>query len=153
MRFARCTFLLVLALGVAADQQQHRSTYLSTSAIERRVWIQYKEGQHDSCLHSLLSFSTLSSSPPVQLHYDFEDMRSFVITATDQEIEIMQANPMIEAIAEDAPRFAMYLPESVQRRYLQGTQEIPYGIRMVQADQAWQVGVSTAELLQPRQSL
>jgi serine protease len=121
---------------------------------ERRVWVQYKDGEHDACMRSMDAFTfTRSRSsaggellPPVKMHYDFAESNTFVVTATDEEIEILQADPAIENVEPDVERYLMRAiveEEQVEERHLQQQGEtIPYGIRMVQADQAWEQGVT-----------
>jgi subtilisin family serine protease len=119
--------------------------------VERRVWVQYKDGAHDACMHSMEAFTSTTSSsggellPPVTMHYDFAESNSFVVTATDEEIEMLQADPAIESIELDVEKYLMHAIEEdhVEERELQQQADtIPYGIRMVQADQAWEQGVT-----------
>jgi hypothetical protein len=128
------------------QQQQRR-----TEHVEHRVWVQYKDGAHDACMHSMEAFTSTTSSsggellPPVTMHYDFAESNSFVVTATDEEIEMLQADPAIESIELDVEKYLMHAieEEHVEERELQQQADtIPYGIRMVQADQAWEQGVT-----------
>jgi serine protease len=120
--------------------------------VERRVWVQYKDGAHDACMHSMEAFTSTKSRsgagellPPVKMHYDFAESNTFVVTANDEEIEMLQADPAIENVELDVERYLMRAieEEQVEERELQQQGEtVPFGIRMVQADQAWEQGVT-----------
>jgi hypothetical protein len=110
---------------------------------ERRVWVKYKDGQRSGCLESLSSFSA-RSMPAVKVHHEFDFVDSFIITATVEEINELAQDPAVEEILEDPKRYPMHIPESMKPRELQGGEEIPYGIRMVQATEAHASGFTGA---------
>jgi len=79
---------------------------------------------------------------PVHLHYDWEEDNAFVLTTSDQEIEVLKSNPNVVHVEEDPIRYPMHLRggESVRpahRKLFHDGDEIPYGVRMVQAPEVW----------------
>jgi len=121
---------------------------------EQRVWVTYRNGEHNRLLGVLDSFkqqrynlkgSRSRNTPSLRLHFDFERINSMVITATQQEIDLLQANPAVLTIEQDQKRFLQYMPETVRHlQFLPTGQRTPYGISMVQADQAWNAGITGA---------
>lgn len=107
--------------------------------VERRVWVKYKDGQRSGCLSSLSSF-TARNMPAVKVHHQFDFVDSFIITATVEEINELAQDPAVEEILEDPKRYPMHIPESMKPRELQGIEEVPYGIQMVQATDAHATG-------------
>ena len=121
-----------LALSAGADAE--------SSSPERRVWIKYKDGSRSACLDTLTSF-TARSLPPVKMHREFPRVGAFVVTATVDEINMLSMDESVEEVVEDVKRYTQYIPESVRFRTLQSDEEeIPYGIKMVQATEAHQRG-------------
>jgi subtilisin len=83
--------------------------------------------------------------PPVTMHYDFGESNTVVVSATDEEIKMLKADPVVEQVVPDVERYLQHLPDSVKEehpRQLQQGENIPYGISMVQADQARDQGVT-----------
>jgi subtilisin family serine protease len=152
----RKTFLL-LALclcQVSSKEQQHLLRSRHASQADRpekkhRVWIRYKGGQRDSTLKSLAAFSDGQEDdptyllPPVDIHYEFDRMNAVVVTATEEEIKLLTRiyPELIEEVVEDVKRYSMVVPNKKKQRSLQfGSQIVPYGISLVQADQVWAAG-------------
>eukprot|EP00543_Licmophora_paradoxa_P005426 CAMPEP_0202456616 /NCGR_PEP_ID=MMETSP1360-20130828/13828_1 /ASSEMBLY_ACC=CAM_ASM_000848 /TAXON_ID=515479 /ORGANISM="Licmophora paradoxa, Strain CCMP2313" /LENGTH=566 /DNA_ID=CAMNT_0049076473 /DNA_START=170 /DNA_END=1870 /DNA_ORIENTATION=- len=157
------TSIFVLSLVTAAhgsshqleeDQQQQqqntnlrRKTYAlenTTTAIEssqpstRRVFIKYRHGQRRSFQTDL---AKRSSSLYTKMHYDFDQMDTFVMTMTEDDIKSMKQNKFIESIHEDVKRYPQYIEDSIKpRQLLENSQTIPYGINMVQAPEVWKLG-------------
>ena len=105
---------------------------------ERRVWVKYKAGHREACLHSMANFES-RSMPAVRVHHEFPRVGTFVVSATVEEINELSQDPMVDEIVEDVKRYPMHIPESMQARELQG-EEVPYGVSMVQATDAHAIG-------------
>jgi serine protease len=133
-----------------SDQKQRRqANMVPVEDSPRRFWVQYKDGHHDACVQSMEAFTSTKSRsggdlPPVAMHYDFGESNTMVVSATDEEIEMLKADPAVEQVEPDVERYLQHLPDSVKEypRQLQQGENIPYGISMVQADQAWDQGVT-----------
>lgn len=146
--FVISCLLAQLAVATNDDAQNLRKTYIlpdepsdEPQIEERRVWIKYKDGARTAALDSISSFSS-RSMPPVKFHYDFgEQVGAMVVSATVDEINELASDPSIEDIVDDPKRYPMHIPGSAQPRKLrEGAETIPYGITMVQADQAHAAG-------------
>jgi len=110
---------------------------------ERRVFVQYKAG-----LRSDFESRIQQRFSRTRMHYDFPDMDTLVLTVKENDLADLRRDPSVESVHNDVPRYPFYIPESVKRRELQdgGNQQIPYGIDMVQAQQAWAAGATGANI-------
>jgi hypothetical protein len=142
------TLLVLLSLisGVLSEKKLLSHNPIRTPQSEERRWIHYKNGRRDACMHSVHSFSTYQVQdgrilPPVKLHYDFPELNAVVVTATEEEFELLRRQGAIEEFHEDAKRYLMVMPNNKKDRQLQlNEQIIPYGIRMIGADRVWDEG-------------
>jgi serine protease len=122
----------------------------------KRVFVKCREGNHQNCYGSLnRTTRMMDPSSMTRMYYDFPDLDTFVMeVATEEELLALQNDPNIEEIVEDAPRYPMHLPGSVKpyrpqkssnlRKLQSPPQQIPYGVEMVKAPEAWSYGIRGA---------
>ena len=102
----------------------------------RRVFAKYRHDRRNAFQAELLQRSSKT-----RVHYDFKELDTFVMTLPESEVESLKANPDVEVVHDDVPRYPLYIPESAKRYRLQTDEEIiPYGIDMVQAREVWKLG-------------
>jgi len=103
------TLILVLATPMTAQ----------TAAQEGRVrvWVEYQPGTAGQVEAAL-------NSSHAEFHYRFEDMNAFVVSFPEAALAGISRNPNVVMIEEDAERYL-------------DSQEVPYGIDMVQARDVW----------------
>lgn len=95
---------LVLALGAQA-------------ADSSRVWVVFKAGQKAPVQAQI-------QAAQGRIHYEFDDLRAIAVTLPSAALSGMRANPGVELVEEDPPRYPY-------------GQTIPYGIDKVQARDVW----------------
>jgi len=145
MRFNCLIFSLLLASVCGADEETssnlRRKEYVvpdETSAEEptRRVFVKYRQNMRSNFQAELNKRSSTA-----RMHYDFRDMDTFVLTVPESDVASLKKSPTVESIHDDVKRYPMHIPESIKQRKLQaGEESIPYGVDLVQAQQAWGVG-------------
>ena len=150
---------IVLLPGVSSSSNIIAKQLNTTGT--KRVFIRYKDGDHDECFRTLNHKTRLANaSSRTQVKFDFPELSSFVLELeTPEELQSLHEDPNILEVVEDAPRWPMHILESVRpyhrtrgsshqlRRHLQSQsppQEIPYGVEMVKAPEAWQYGIRGA---------
>jgi serine protease len=147
LQFAFLALLHQINAKTALRQRQETDNTRSLS----RVWIHCKEDHHEKCLQAVKEHE----GDDLSIMYDFEDTNAIVVTATDEKLRLLQEHPHVKTTTGDAKRYPhMIKPtaESIQRHELDGAlfgrdlqfdgQEVPYGVSLVQADLAWQVGAT-----------
>lgn len=82
-----------------------------------RVWVEFNPGRGAKVENALKALGA-------EFHYRFDDLNSFVVTVPEQALAGLRNNPNVVSIEEDAIRYP-------------ATQEVPYGIDMVQARDVW----------------
>jgi len=119
MRNVRLLFRSAVIIGTLTS-----STLLTRAqALEERVWVQFAPGQGQGVqgiIHGLGG----------QVHYEFDQINALAATIPSQAIRGLEQNPNILLIEEDP----------IREMYGEAT---PYGIPMVQADQAWSSGTGS----------
>jgi len=150
--FLAILFLLSFDNSISRDEDEsnrlrrRQSTKPSdSSAAEEepthRIYVKYGTGKRSKIQKKLQQRSN-----EIRMHYDFKDMRTFVLTVTEKEMKELKKDPNVEAMVDDPKRWPLYIPESAKRhhRKLQNEemQEVPYGIDMVQSEQAWEYGAT-----------
>jgi len=147
-----CSVLTVWLLGGA-------SCWATSSAApevpgRRRVWVRYAPGTHDQLLGaiqqqgaSVVAEGEEAPEPKVQVLYDFSDVNSVVLSATEEEIAALREDPLTVSIEDDPKRYPIH-PVAVAdlddndkdpSPLLQWTgQAIAYGLDMIQATQVQQ---------------
>jgi subtilisin family serine protease len=99
----------------------------SVSAVgpdENRVWVKFKPGSKAQVENALRGAGA-------QFHYAFDDLNAFAVSLPPQARAGIERNPNVEYVEQDPPRYPM-------------AQTTPYGITMVQSQQAWNVGATGA---------
>jgi len=158
--FSRFGFLLFLfqtsAPSVAAfkenetaKQLRRRNEAKMESDTTRRVFVKYKNEKHDGFVRSI---QLHQSKDTLEINFDFPSLNSVALTATEAEIKKLEADPNVESILDDPKRYSTHFTPSarktlnrrklVQDKVSEGEQTIPYGIELVQAPFAWQVGAT-----------
>jgi len=89
-----------------------------------RVFVKFKPGSKANVERSL-------QGAGARFHYSFDELNAFAVTVPPQALAGLRNNPNIELIEQDAPRYPM-------------AQTVPYGIDLVQAQQAWAMGATGA---------
>jgi len=150
MYFSFLVIPLLLSLDKSLAQDKGKSTrirrrqyVIPTESVAgeeptRRVYVSYNEGKRSNIQSRLQQRSS-----EIKMHHEFRDLSTFVLTLTESEYRELQEDPDVKSIVDDVKRYPLHIPESVKRhnRKLQG-QEVPYGIDMVQAEQAWEYGAT-----------
>ena len=140
--------------SLAADIEKLKKTWAETAQGEtqeigqaknggkkRRVFLKYKHG-HKTDTVGIMSVADKHQEelgkPTLTVNYDFEDMDTMVVTATEEELdEIFQSNDLLEGVEEDPIREMIpTIPEEdneedSERRKL--SQSIPWGLSMIDA--------------------
>jgi hypothetical protein len=68
-----------------SNHENYRDTHMvPAKETQRRVWVQYKDGQHDACAWSMDDFITTKSRsvgdlPPVTMHCDFTEANTSLL--------------------------------------------------------------------------
>ena len=113
----------------------------------RRVWVRYEKGDHDSCARTIQNHD---AKPNMRIKYDFPDTDSIVVTATESEIEALQADPAVLSITDDPKRYL----HTDRHRYLRQLSATPwqgqlkdYAVPLVEADQMWREGLTGQGIL------
>jgi serine protease len=106
---ARAALLAFAAVALAATLQ----------AANVRVYIQYGAGQKSAAQAALNQASA-------RTHHVFDDLNAVAVTLPQQAVAALERNPAVVLVEEDPVR-----------EYLSSSQQVPYGIGMVQATQAW----------------
>mmetsp|Transcript_15843 Transcript_15843/g.24667 ORF Transcript_15843/g.24667 Transcript_15843/m.24667 type:complete len:487 (+) Transcript_15843:395-1855(+) len=80
-----------------------------------------------------------------EVHYDFEELNAIVVEADDNVIEQMKINDPELTFDEDPVRFPTIGEDSVNHNAISSAaarklQEMPYGLELVQAPEAWEKG-------------
>jgi len=110
----------------------------------RRVWVRYKKGDHDAAVRAA---HRLDKDHKMKIKHDFPHTDSIVVTASDEEIQALATDPAVLSIVDDPKRFLHRERglRSHQRNLLEWQgQARNYGVGLVQADQAWEVGLTGA---------
>jgi hypothetical protein len=98
-----------------------------------RVWVEYKGGQGAMVRNAL-------KGAGAQLHYQFDNLNSFVITLPKDNLDSLARNPHVASIEVDAER-SLIEPKRMTIQDLPDPnnlgQTIPYGIDTVQARDVW----------------
>lgn len=113
-----------------------------------RVIVRYKPGSHSKVVQTIATSDSMrrANQAMTEIHYDFTELDTMVITADPAIIVEMQNITEIESIEADPLRFPARNPKDfvdfVQRgsRNLQQTK--PYGVDLVQAPDAWERGAT-----------
>lgn len=105
-----------IAMALAA------SSVSASGVDENRFWIKFKPGTKGQVEHALRGAGA-------QVHYSFDDLGAFAATLPPQALNGIRNNPNVEYVEQDAPRYPM-------------AQTVPYGIDLVQSQQAWGVGAT-----------
>jgi len=92
----------------------------SFAADESRVWVKFSPGARGNVENAVRAAGG-------RVHHTFDDLGAFAISVPPQALNGLRNNPNIEYIEEDAVRYPM-------------AQTVPYGIPMVQAQDAWAAG-------------
>jgi len=105
----------------------------------KRVFVEYKVNKRSN-----LQAELKKRSSRTKMHFDFQDLRAFVLTVPESDLNDLRNDPNVESVHNDEKRYPMYIPESVKYRNLEDSegQRVPYGIDMVQAQQAWNIGAT-----------
>jgi serine protease len=87
--------------------------YTSNEDGMARVWVEFRPGTQAAVERTL-------SGAGAQFHYKFEEFNAFAVSLPEAALAGIQRNPNVVLVEEDARRYPL-------------TQEVPYGIDMVQA--------------------
>jgi subtilisin family serine protease len=114
--------LLIMLIGVT----------LATSWANEdvRVWVEYQDGYK-------AGVEADARRMGAQFHYDFNRLGSFVVSLPLQAAERLAQNPHVLSIEPDPERFLA--GNQYKKKPVESTQEVPYGIDMVQAREIWDV--------------
>jgi subtilisin family serine protease len=124
--FTKRSIALVLALVFVLG-----TVLTASSAPEVRVFVEYRPGQ------AALVRGALQKAG-AQFHYQFDQLRSFVVTVPEGALAGLQRNPNVVSVEPDPERYPVpVLPSVVAEESLLVPQEVPYGVDMVQARQIW----------------
>ena len=130
------------------QQQQHRNEALVGESVDpsmrRRVFVKYKKGKHDAQVLSIQS--SHKNNGQAEMNFDFPELNSIVVTATEAEIKKLEADPDVETVTDDPKRYPHHVnnnsnPEArmdeirklIEDQVSDGEQTIPYGVDLVQA--------------------
>jgi serine protease len=109
-RNALCAGILLAMTG---------SSFAADNGSER-VWVKFTPGAKGNVENALRAAGG-------RVHHTFDDLGAFAVSVPSQALNGLRNNPNIEYIEEDVVRSPM-------------AQTVPYGIPMVQAQQAWAAG-------------
>jgi serine protease len=84
-----------------------------------RVFVAYKDGQRGNASRAL-------SAAGAEVHYDFQELRSYAVTVPAAAVAGFARNPAIDYVEEDVKRYALAFDAD-------GGDDQPYGIAAVQA--------------------
>jgi subtilisin family serine protease len=101
----------VLVLSLAAPAS------MSSTDGKTRVWVTFNPGAKGQVERAL-------GGAGAEFHYTFDDLNAFVVSVPEEALAGLSHNPNITLIEEDAPRYL-------------SSQDVPYGIDMVQARDVW----------------
>jgi serine protease len=107
---------LGLALSVAAGTALAASS-AAAGPDPDRVWVKFKDGTKGNVENALRASGA-------RFHHSFDNLRAFSVSLPKDKLEALRANPNVEYIEQDSPRYPM-------------SQTVPYGIDMVQARDVW----------------
>ncbi|CAB9517497.1 Thermostable alkaline protease [Seminavis robusta] len=127
----------------------------------KRVFVKYKSGRHDDCLWRIHHDTRIAdSSSSTRMLFDFPDLESFVVNVESlEELLALKNDPEIEKVYEDAARTTQMIHGSIKphrsprdetakashlRNSRSPSQQVPYGVELVQAPYAWQRGIKGA---------
>lgn len=122
------SFILVLALLFMLGW-----VLPASSAIQTRVWVEFRPGEGASVRAEL-------QKAGAAFHYQFDELNAFVVSLPESAISGLRRNPKVAAIEADPVR------ELVRNIPTQGMdvaetllpeQVVPYGVDMVQARKIW----------------
>jgi serine protease len=100
---------------------------IAASPDSERVWVKFKPGSQRSVEAALRNAGG-------NVHHTFDELGAFAVSLPRQALNGLRNNPNVEYIEADAPRELM-------------SQTTPYGITMVQAQNAWAAGGSGSNIL------
>ena len=112
----------------------------------KRVWVRYAAGNHDAAVrsvHRVAAGATTKSKSPMKMEYDFPNIDSVVITATEAEIATLLRDPNVVSVSEDHPRYLTNTNTRHQHRreLIQWDgQATTYGLDLIQAREVWEEG-------------
>jgi len=136
----------VLAVSLLASSATLMSNaFAQALPQQQRVWVSYKEGNRESVLQAINEGYLRGSTSDIEIHYDMQRNRAVVLTATAEEILQLASHPSVESVEEDHKRYQpLELPgnSTDTDTTAEDSQRVPYGIPMVQAEEAWHLGVT-----------
>jgi hypothetical protein len=128
------------------NQQGHRRT---NESLMKRVIVTYREGEGDACKQNMMA-----AASSLVMEHEFALFNAFVVRATPDEIALLESLEFVQETEEDVPRYPMMyhgdmnctVPEvkiasSSSSYTLQQSDEVPYGLGLVQAPSLWQNGI------------
>jgi len=136
------TILILSATTPAAALTSNDDS--TTGDSQRRVWVRYKNGEHDAGLRAIEKYDTAHRT---KVEYHFHELSSVVVTAMDAEIKAIEADPEVVSVVDDPKRFLL----STDRNLLHYQaapfppwfgQRQTYGIELTQTDQIWEEGLT-----------
>jgi serine protease len=115
----------------------------------KRVIVTYREGEGDACKQNMMA-----AASSLVMEHEFALFNAFVVRATPDEIALLESLEFVQETEEDVPRYPMMyhgdmnwtVPEvkiasSSSSYTLQQSDEVPYGLGLVQAPSLWQNGI------------
>jgi subtilisin family serine protease len=154
-------WLMLLAWYTCTEAKKiHRRGESATRGIlnrQERFWIHCDDDHYDECMQILEAYK----EDGLSVKFSFPEISAVVVDASEEHIATIKNHPLVRTTSTDAVRYASMIPpsaESIQRhiqdksllhRNLQSVedeQETPYGVNMVQANLAWLVGATGANV-------
>ena len=125
------------------QQQGHRRT---NESLMKRVIVTYREGEGDACKQNMMA-----ATSSLVMEHEFALFNAFVVMATPDEIALLESLEFVQETEEDVPRYPMMYhgdtnwtvpaAKMASSYTLQQSDELPYGLGLVQAPSLWQNGV------------
>jgi len=146
-RTSRIEFIILLLAAVASATRSSPDDSSTTGDSQRRrVWVRYQTAEHDAGLRAIEKHDT---SHRTKIDYHFRELSSLVVTATDAEIQAIEADPEVVSVVDDPKRFLLSADRNLQHYRASpfppwDGQLQTYGIQLTQADQVWQEGLTGA---------
>lgn len=128
------------------NHQDHR---LTNESLMKRVIVTYREGQGDACKQDMMA-----AASSLVMEHEFDMFNAFVVMATPEEIALLKDLEFVEETEEDVPRYPMMFQSDTNWTApavkavasslfssLQQSDDLPYGVGLVQAPSLWQIGI------------
>lgn len=133
------------------DVRQDTTDSKNDPAPTRRVVVRYKKGCKSDTMAVMKAASKrrAAGEPEIKIAYDFDELNTFVVTGTKDEIAMLESNSDVESVEDDQLRFPMAIPGSnldLTNLSPNGSRELvqsrPYGVDLVQAPELWAQGAT-----------